>query len=566
MRRSSASILPVAAWLVLIVTSASADNSVVVESKVFAPGQTACSVGVFLTNDVGWTGFVMPLEIRTVQGGAYLASGGFSRDHANRLASSPLGNAGCDARGCWPSGGITRRTFAVPDNTGAGCSRPADPTTSWNTGAALPDISPDAIIHSCVSKGDPNIGEINTLGPGSDPPGTAFASYRIIFNVNSNPGYFEIDTTCIRPSGHLLAIDVFTVSIVLAFTKGIISICDTSLGTDCDQDGFANPVDNCPSIANPTQTDIDSDGRGDVCDNCPTVVNASQADVDLDGKGDVCDNCITVINPSQTDTDSDGKGDPCDNCPLDFNPTQADSDGDGIGNLCDACPNDPLNDTDSDGHCAGSDNCPTVSNPGQEDGDGDNVGDACDNCPGVSNTNQANGDGDTFGNACDNCPSVTNSSQSDTDGDGAGDACDNCQGMFNPTQADDDQDGVGDLCDNCPSVFNSSQFNADADALGDACDPCPNDPTDTCPCDCVCHADPECDGVQNIIDVVLTGNRAFRGASATNDVSCIPHGGTVDGRTDVDCSGSTDILDLVKMIDVAFRGASPATRFCDPCL
>jgi hypothetical protein len=108
---------------------------------------------------------------------------------------------------------------------------------------------------------------------------------------------------------------------------------------DSDGDGIADPLDNCPNVANPTQTDSDGDGRGNVCDNCPTAANPDQADADHDGIGDACDPC--------TDTDGDGFGNPgfvantClpDNCPNAANPTQTDSDGDGVGDACDFCGN-----------------------------------------------------------------------------------------------------------------------------------------------------------------------------------------------------------------------------------
>ncbi|TFH65876.1 MAG: hypothetical protein E4G91_00865 [Candidatus Zixiibacteriota bacterium] len=106
---------------------------------------------------------------------------------------------------------------------------------------------------------------------------------------------------------------------------------------DADGDGIADPLDNCPSVSNPTQVDVDADGKGDVCDNCITVANPDQADRDGDGIGDVCDNC--------TDTDGDGFGNPdfaantcpVDNCPYVSNPSQVDSDGDGAGDACDFC-------------------------------------------------------------------------------------------------------------------------------------------------------------------------------------------------------------------------------------
>ena len=108
---------------------------------------------------------------------------------------------------------------------------------------------------------------------------------------------------------------------------------------DGDGDGIADPLDNCPTIANPSQTDTDADGSGDVCDNCPTVSNPNQSDVDGDGIGDLCDNC--------TDTDGDGFGNPgfmantcpVDNCPNVSNPSQTDSDLDGVGDACDFCGN-----------------------------------------------------------------------------------------------------------------------------------------------------------------------------------------------------------------------------------
>jgi hypothetical protein len=76
---------------------------------------------------------------------------------------------------------------------------------------------------------------------------------------------------------------------------------------DFDEDGVADDLDNCPSIANPEQSDSDRDGLGDACDRC-------------DGG---------------PDGDRDGVCDAVDNCPMDWNPSQNDSDGDGVGNRCD---------------------------------------------------------------------------------------------------------------------------------------------------------------------------------------------------------------------------------------
>eukprot|EP00698_Gefionella_okellyi_P013667 TRINITY_DN375_c0_g2_i1.p1 TRINITY_DN375_c0_g2~~TRINITY_DN375_c0_g2_i1.p1 ORF type:complete len:360 (-),score=74.45 TRINITY_DN375_c0_g2_i1:225-1304(-) len=128
---------------------------------------------------------------------------------------------------------------------------------------------------------------------------------------------------------------------------------------DTDGDLKCDNVDNCPTVANPTQADYDFDGIGNPCDNCAAVSNPNQADADGDGLGDVCDNCRFVANANQADTDNDGVGNACDNCPTIANLSQLDGDADGVGDACD--------------------NCPAVSNPGQADSNGNGVGDACDN-------------------------------------------------------------------------------------------------------------------------------------------------------------------------------------------
>jgi hypothetical protein len=78
---------------------------------------------------------------------------------------------------------------------------------------------------------------------------------------------------------------------------------------------------------------------------------------------------------------------------------------------------------------------------------------------------------------------------------------------------------------------------------------------------CACAADPECDGVTNVIDVVHTVNIAFRGESDIADPAPLCPFTT----TDVDCNSITNVVDVVKFVNVAFRGETAAANFCDPC-
>lgn len=216
------------------------------------------------------------------------------------------------------------------------------------------------------------------------------------------------------PAANYVGSDAFTFTVsgggqASAPATVTIEVVATSLDDD-DGDGFADWIDNCPDVQNPSQADLDHDGLGDACD----------LDDDGDGVPDDADNCPTMKNPSQADNDGDGQGDPCD-------------------------PDD-----DDDGVLDRKDVCPGAWDPDQHDLDKDGVGDACD----------ADMDGDKVPNEVDNCLTVPNRSQRDYDADGVGDACD----------PDDDGDGVLDVIDNCPHVPNQDQADQDGDGIGDVCD------------------------------------------------------------------------------------------------
>jgi hypothetical protein len=80
-------------------------------------------------------------------------------------------------------------------------------------------------------------------------------------------------------------------------------------------------------------------------------------------------------------------------------------------------------------------------------------------------------------------------------------------------------------------------------------------------CACDCHADPLCDGVTNVLDVVQGVNVAFRGQPDIID----PNANCPYTTTDATADGVTNVLDVVRLVNVAFRGGDPNTQFANPC-
>jgi hypothetical protein len=291
--------------IALTAVPADADNKVRVESRIFSPGQLACTVGVYLSNDVPLTGIVLPFEIRKSLGNAYLAgpasaldSIGFLRLRVGgRLHAGPLGVAGPN----WPE---ADRFSQVAATSGGTCSGPL--TSSFATRTfAMDTASPNGVFFATLSAGDPP-GDDVALNPGADLPGTANASLFFVFNVGTADGMFVIDTSCFTPANHLVYVDENINAVDPCFIRGKITVCEYTGSSDCDHDGIPLHSDNCFPMQTLNMNDADGDLVGDACDNCGLIANADQADSDFDGIGNVCDAQQTVCN--STDVDNNGNG------------------------------------------------------------------------------------------------------------------------------------------------------------------------------------------------------------------------------------------------------------------
>lgn len=104
-----------------------------------------------------------------------------------------------------------------------------------------------------------------------------------------------------------------------------------SIEADSDNDGVADHLDNCPTVANANQNDNDSDGQGDQCD----------SDDDNDGLPDLYEvkYGLDPFDAADAALDQDGDGLTArEEYALGTDPTLADTDGDGINDGADPQP------------------------------------------------------------------------------------------------------------------------------------------------------------------------------------------------------------------------------------
>ena len=279
---------------------------------------------------------------------------------------------------------------------------------------------------------------------------------------------------------------------------------DANEDLDDDNDGFADVIDSCPSVAGSSSlgselgcTDYDLDGYSDSIDVFP-VESTQWLDSDGDGYGDNSDGfegdgCIDVAGTSIEDSFG---------CP--------DADSDGWSDLNDAFPNEGTqhSDADNDGfgdiltgyqgdECPGTSGASTLDRFGCLDTDEDGWSDLNDAFA-EDSTQHSDSDGDGFGDnplgtTPDSCPGIYGLSEEvrygcpDADGDGWEDRLDAYSDDAR-LWSDADDDGYADQTgtnqsDDCPEVFGTSVedlrgcLDSDGDGWSDSTDDYPNDAT-----------------------------------------------------------------------------------------
>ena len=227
-------------------SSALAVNTIIVESKSVAKGETGVRIPVYITNDVDVKGIIVPLALRELTPGAFITS--MTMSFEDRLPpTGPLATINF------------RNQYAEEDGSCKSDLPGGFGTITSATGGPNPVVaSPEGVLFVRQRLFPPD------LPPGADVTG----SYVMTVDVTSVDGTFEIDTTCADPASHILYVLLDNTGLIPDFTKGVITIGEggsqNNPPTAVCQDVTVDADANCEAAVTPEQVNNgSSDPDGD---------------------------------------------------------------------------------------------------------------------------------------------------------------------------------------------------------------------------------------------------------------------------------------------------------------
>lgn len=246
--------------------SVSSLDSVIVQSRTVAPGDSNVVIGIRIVNAMPVMGLTVPLEFRAVTPGAFVtrAALGFSERLTTALSGARFANH------------YAKKDYVCPDSKTPGYQTVVASEVNWRVPVTA---SPWGVMISAF-RFPPN----PSLPVGADSAG----SLTLTIDVTTTKGTFEIDTTCMTPTNHLMLVGEHPrgdlAGLLPVFVKGVITIgkCDCTHHGDINGDGAIDALDYssvmdhvffggaepakdaaCPHV---NRGDVNCDGRVDIRD------------------------------------------------------------------------------------------------------------------------------------------------------------------------------------------------------------------------------------------------------------------------------------------------------------